>query len=254
MIKISRKYIAVLLILAIEVSAVEVTIKEAPLNTSKEKIDAFKEYLKANGNFTANSENDLLKNLEDDVTLANHYIAEGMSKNEEQKINNMINRYLAKAEVKRIQEKIKLDDKIIDSYYLDNIETFKMKPIADITILQFKTLESASDFFSKTKKKESKELMIDAKEEAAKLTQYKHPINKMYPVYRDSLRDYNESDYFTPPQYIKGQFVLLYVKSIEDKNRYYPLEKVRKYITDTLYKETFVRERRKIIDDYRGEK
>lgn len=252
--KVSKISIAILLAMSMQASAVEVSVKEANFVRNKDKKEAFKEYLKSIGNFTANSDNDLYENLEDDAILANHFIHKGISSMMQAKFENMVNRYFAEAQIKKMQNEIKLDDKIIKSYYLDNLETFKMKPVADIMILQFSTLEDASEFFNTTKDKNAQDVMNEAKKKSERLIEYKHPVNRMYPVYRDSLRDYNQSNYMTPPQYIKGKFAVLYVKNVEVKNAYYPLEEVKPYIINTLHKKTYVRERKSLLDTYREEK
>lgn len=253
MFKISKISIGILLAISVHVSAVEVNVKEAVFIGNKDKKDAFKEYLKSSGNFTANDDNDLYKNLEDDAILANYFIRNGISSMEQAKLENMVNRYFAEAQIKKVQNEIILDDKIIKSYYLDNLETFKIKPVADMTIVQFKTLEDASEFFFDTKDKNLKDVINDANEKAEKLTEYKHPVNRMYPGYRDSLKDYNQSNYLTPPQYIRGKFVVLYIRDIEVKNTYYSLEEVKSHIIKTLHQKTYIRERKKLIDNYREE-
>ncbi len=249
-----NKILILTLIAVLHVSAVEVSIKKAPFTSSKEKIIAFKKYLKTKGAFIANNEKDLVVNLEDDSILANAFFNKYFSKNTEAEIENMVNRYLADAYIKKIQQEIVLDDKIIESYYLDNLEKFKVKPVADILILQFENLADASDFYNSTKNIKSTDAIKNAKDKIKKQIKYKHPVNRMYPIYRDSLRDYKQSDYFTPPQYIRGNFAVLYIKNVIDENRYYPLKEVKKYIIETLHKEVYTRERKKIIDEYREKK
>jgi hypothetical protein len=241
--------------ITLQLSAVEVALKEAKFTQSKEKVKAFKKYLKNKGDFVANNEKDLLLNLEDDTILANQFFTKYYSKEVEAEVENMVNRYLADAYIKKIQDETVLDDKIVESYYLDNIEKFKVKPVADILILQFENLDDATKFYNTTKKdSNSLKIIRNAENKIKKKIDYKHPINRMYPAYRDSLRDYKQSDYFTPPQYIRGSFVVLYIRSVVDEDRYYPIKDVKKYILKTLHKEVYTKERKKILDNYRDKK
>ncbi|GEM_PF-6672195 len=246
--------IATLICVAAVGRAADVQVKVAPYVRNEERITAFDDYLRTEKHFRAQSRKDLEKNLRDDWILANSFLENAYTPEEKAKVVNLVNRYLAKREVQRIQKKIGISDDVLKSYYLDHISDYRLKPIVSMKIFHFKTLEDADTFFRFAKTHSYEEAVKKAEAMQTKPIDYTHPLNMMQPIFRLSMRNKTDKEYFTPPQFVGKDFAVLYVADIKPREGYVPFEKARKGIGKELWKKTYLRMRRQILDSYQDKK
>ncbi len=232
----------------------EVDVKPVPYVKNEKRVKAFDEYLREVKHFRANSWKDLEKNLRDDYLLANHFLKNGMNDDERARLTNMVNRYLAQREVQRIQKSIGISDDVTRSYYLDHLRDYKLKPIVSLKNFHFKTLEEADAFYRFAKENGYAKALQKAKTMGVEPIDYTHPLNMMQPLFRLSLKNRHDSGYFTPPQYVPKDFVVLYVADIKQRDGYIPYDKVKRAIARELWQKTYLRKRMEILSSYDGEK
>ena len=248
-----KKSILLTFVLVYFASAVDIDVKIEPYVKNEENIAAFNQYLKTEKHFTADSQKGLDKHLHDDWLLANHF-AKDMSSYEKALLTNMVNRYLARKEIEKIQKSIKLSNDVLKSYYLDNLKDYKLKPLVDLTVFNFKTLEDAHTFYKYSQEHNYTQTSEFAKEQEVKQFEYKYPLNKMMPIFRLSLRDLKQTGYFTPPLFYGKEFLVIYVKDIKQRDGYLSFKKVKGHIGTILHKQTYLQKRNELISIYQEEK
>lgn len=230
--------------------AVNVELNSSPYVKNQNNIDAFTVYLRDVKNFRANKEADLDKNLHDDWMLANNYLSKHITPLERAEVTNMVNRYLAAKEIRRVQESIQLSDDIVKSYYLDNLDKYRLKPMLNLTLFTSKNLDKAREFYDYA----SSHNIAQAKEYADKNSSkivykdYSASENRTVPVIRRAMRDMNSTNYFTPPLFHIDSFLVVYVDNIEQRSGYVEYERVKSSIVKLLRDKTFIQERKKIVE------
>ncbi len=248
--KIRRRLTALAIAWACSLGAVEVEITSSVYKTDENNILAFEQYLKEEKNFRAESRKDLEKNLREDWILAEVYVQNNFNDYEKSKLTNMVNRYLAKEQIKKIQKKIDISEDVVKSYYLDHLDNYKLKPYVEMKIFNFDTLESAHAFYIFTQSHTYDESLQHAVKEDIAYVQYNNPFNRMMPEMRHSLRDMKQKNYFTPPQLYKKQYMVTYIENITEREGYVAFEKTRKYIKKLLWKKTYLKQRSDLLSQY----
>jgi len=254
-IEVQKKIFSLMLICVISVSvkAIEVKLKVDEFILNENKVVAFKEFLQNTRRFKANSDQDLIKNLEEDWILANAYYKLGLNDIEKEKIINLVNREMAKKYIYRLQNEAKVSDDIAKSYYLDNIENYKVMPIIDMKIFRFKSLDECDKFYQFTKSHTFVNVLDYVRDNNITVLPYKTRYNSMFPVYRNSIKDYKQIKYFTPPQFISGFFTVLYINDIiKSDKKYIPYSMIKQEIMKELNKKLYLQKRKSIIDKFRG--
>jgi len=236
---------------ACSLGAVEVEVKSSVYKTDENNILAFDRYLQDDKNFRAESRKDLEKNLHEDWILAEIYIKDNFNDFEKAKVTNLVNRFLAKEQVKKIQKEIKISDDIIKSYYLDHLAEYKLKPYVEMKIFNFDTIESAYEFYIFSRSHTFDESMKYAINNNISPEKYNHPLNRMMPEMRYSLRDTKQKKYFTPPQVFKQHYMVSYIENVTERDGYVEFKNVKKYIEKILWKETYLQKRFDLVSQYK---
>jgi hypothetical protein len=203
------------------------------------------------------SDNGARKVAKENKILANEYIKKfGLSNFDKSKIEVMVNTYLADNMVRRIQNKIKIPDKVLYSYYLDNKEKFRTGDQIDFISFEFDDMRKAVDFYVKVKDKDFSYAQKIADKDNVKTKNFLNQrIFKIDPNIKKYLDDH-KSGYFLPPIYLKGRNIkVLYVKNykLSDKNDYLSFEQVKEEIAKKLKKANFIKERNKLLEKYKRE-
>lgn len=201
--------------------------------------------------FTPNNDNDIRKIILDNKMLANAFIeSKDFDKQAKLRLEVSVNEMLAKQYVKTIQAKISISDDIAKSYYYDHIDNFKYGPMAKLDIYTFPKLDDAFSTYERVRSKGPDEVrkMLEAK--GVKSRPYNGALKFMYPEIRNALRNSKDQNYFTPPQYHDGGFILIYVKEMNASENIVPFEKVKKSILLDLRKKTYLKMREEAIKQH----
>jgi hypothetical protein len=247
-----RKAMELIVLVLLHMSAIqgaEVDLKAVPYQKDELRIQAFEQYLRQSRHFRPQKHSELDRNLKEDWLLANRFIKEGMSPEEKAWITNALNRELARMEIERIQRSVKISDDVPKSYYMDHLEGYKLRPILSFDIYIFKSLDKAEEFYQYTKKHTKKEADEYAKKEKVKIIPYKAAENKTLPLLRRIMKDRRRTGYFSPPVFLNNEFSVVYVADIEQRKGYLPYEKVKPRIMETLFKQTYLEERKRVVDE-----
>ncbi|SMC10168.1 hypothetical protein [Nitratiruptor tergarcus] len=193
------------------------------------------------------------KLAEENRILANAYIKRyGLDNNDIARIKVETELYLANHMVKNIQNSIKLSDKVLYSYYIDHKDQFKGSDKVDLVIFYFKDPEKAVDFYIKAKGK----TLEEAKKIASKdivIKEYKNlDIKKMKPFFQNIIQKYGPK-HFLPPIFDEVSSVS-YIQDYHKAQKYKKFEDVKEEIRKLLYSKTFLRERNKILLQYKSGK
>ena len=238
---------------AILLQAVDVQVKIEPYKSNEMNIEAFKQFLIDKMHFHPDNQKDLDKRLNEDWLLANYFVKKYNSPFEEADVTNMVNRYLADKAVEKIQRSVKISDDVLRSYYLDHKNKYRMKAIVTFDLYTFKSLQKADAFYRFAKEHNASEVAAYTKKERIKTSSYKSRLNMMLPVFRLVMIDLEQSGYYTPPVYYNHDFDVLYIKNIEKKDEYVPYRVAKKEIAKKLYKQTFLKKRKEILETFMDE-
>lgn len=221
--------------------------------TSMQHIDAMKEYLFETQRFTPNSDQDVVDILIENKLLTEAYM-KLRNKSAIHAMKDVVSEaYFAKAMIKLKQKLISIPAEVVKSYYLDHIDEYKMKPIIDLDIMMIKSLDTAFDVFNQSRLKTYNEVKKYAQGKGVNIKKYRQPVNRMPVFLRKTLRNYTDSQYFTPPQHTRKGFMILYVKSVEPQKGYWPFEKAKKEIEKKLYKQSYLNMRKKLVAELKNE-
>lgn len=244
------KWAVAAIVMATVAMAVDVELKSAPFARNENNLAAFDQYLQEEKHFRAASKKDLEKNLREDWILAEHYIKNGLSDYEKAMIVNMVNGYLARKETEKMQREAGIDEKVVKSYYLDHLAEYKLKPILQLKIFRFDTLDNAFDFFQYARE----HTYTEAEDFASKMGVAKKPFN--YPSnmapreYRNALRDMTQTGYFTAPQLIRDEYTILYVEKITHREGSVPFGEIKETLSQELWKKTYLKKRAELVSSY----
>lgn len=235
-------------------NAADVVLEAVPYEKNESRIQAFEYYLKTEEHFVAKDPKELDQKLQEDWLLANRLIREGMTDFEKGRVVNALNRFMAKMEIKRIQDAVKIPDDVPMSYYIEHKNNYKLKPVFSFVLYSFKTFDDALAFYSYASVHAKAEVDQYATDNNISTRPYVAPENRTLPALRLMMKDKASVDYFTYPVLIKRNFNVIYVDGIEERSGYMPYGKVKNHILSVLFKETYLRAREKAIDEERRQK
>ncbi len=201
------------------------------------------------------SEKGARKIAKENRILANEYLkTKGLDKYDITKIKIMIETYLADKLIKDIQNNIKLPEKTLLSYYLDNKEQFRKGDTVDIISFEFDDMRKAIQFYNKVKDKDFDYAQKIADKEGVNTKVYNNQErDTMFNVIKKYVEKGKEK-YFLPPITIQGHVKVMYVQHYNKSNEYYSFEEAKDKIKKKLFDETFARERNKILAKYKEAK
>jgi len=149
-----------------------------------------------------------------------------------------------------LQRKIKIPEKVLKSYYYDNIEKFRTHPEVQFIRYRFNNYKDAYTFYQDLLLSKNPKKIIEKyhpkvyQEPFVKITKLKEPYK--------SFVQSQKSGYPLPPIVVKKNvYDVFYIKNYKQENKYKPYEKVKKEIEDLLYKQTFAKRREEILKKYR---
>lgn len=196
------------------------------------------------------------KLVKENRILANAYLKKyGLSSEDMTRIKVETELYLANTMVRKIQNKIKLSDKVLYSYYVDNKDKFKNADSVDLSIFYFKDPEKAFRFYWEAKDKNFE----DAKKLAKQISKdvvikdYKEvKLSTMKPFFKNLIKKYG-TGHLMPPIFDEITSVS-FIHTYHKAKGYKRFEDVKEEIRKILYNKTFLRERNKILLQYMGKK
>ena len=243
-----------LLFFAINIYAIQISITPDK-NVSNIKIgsmdkQALKSYLKDTIGFVI-TEKGAKKVAKENRILANVYLKRyPLDTFTKHRIKIMIEDYLAKKMVDKVQKQIAISPKVIQSYYYDHLQDFKKPATVDLVGFDFPSYESAVDFYYKIRNKDIEFAKKLAKQKNITIASYRHKkIKDLAPSIQKILKKDKEK-YFLPPLIIGDHIKILYVSSYHKAKGYIPLKKVEGKIKKYLYDKTFFQYRKKILEEY----
>ena len=238
----------IFLLLSISVQAVEVKVREKPPSANVEFVQAFKDYIEGKTGFIPNSDEDVKRIEYENELLANAYFHKHHGKYLDTWVNVLVNDKMAKKMIREIQESIIIDDEVLRSYYLANLDKYRAAEQAKVDVFLFDTIESAFDVYKYSRQHDINTSRAYAKAHALKMVAYNTSIHSLYPTVRASITDRKKQDYFTPPYLSSKKFALTYVHKVWDPDTILSYESVKAGIVRMLHKKTYLRERKKLVE------
>lgn len=229
----------------------DVVMNAVPYEENEARIQAFEYYLKTEEHFVAKEPKELQQKLQEDWLLANRLLREGMTDFEKGRVVNALNRFMAKMQIKRIQDAVKIPDDVPMSYYIEHKNNYKLKPVFTFELYRFKRFDDALAFYNYASVHAKADVDQYVKDNNISTRPYVAPENRALPALRLMMKDKTSVDYFTYPVLIKRNFNVIYVDDIEKRAGYLPYGKVKKHILSILFKETYLRAREKTIEEER---
>ena len=243
-------YVVIFINIAIPLSAVQLQItQDQKIETSQIDENAIKSYFKDVLGFVI-SDKGAEKLVKENRILSDEYLRKySLNDFEYARARVMVEDYLSKLLIDKFQNKINLDDKVLLSYYYDNLEKFKESDKVDIIGYEFDSYDKALDFYYTIKK---------AHTPLSQAVQKFSPDIKNYPAQKLSSINYkvkrlikkNASSYFLPPLFLGEKVKVLYIKKYYPAEGYIPFQKVRNKIKKILFDETFLKYRNQLIQQY----
>ena len=243
---------AIFLSFSQSIFALDITIKPSKNynQVSQADIKAMQEYVKRKYHlflYKKSAKNAVI----DSRILSNEYFKKGLfTPKEKKKLQIELEMRYADKYIDYLQRKIKIPEKVLRSYYYDNIEKFKADPEVQFIRYRFDNYKDANNFYQ--------DLLIS--KNPKKIIEKYHPkihqepfvkVAKLKEPYRSFVQP-QKSGYPLPPVVVKKNvYDVFYVKNYKQENRYKPYENVKKEIEDLLYKQTFAKKREEILKEYR---
>jgi len=228
---------------AIEVSLME----DTNITVDKDDIQGIRNLFVQKYNFHITDTKGAKRIVRENRLLANQFLKEGLFKKKKKEIILEIEDMLAKRYIKHLQNKTKISDKIAKSYYLDNIQKYKKLSKVTMVRYRFDNFDDAYGFY-----KESNTTSIDALKKKYKpndqLTIEKE-VDKL-PKFIQGFVESDKESYALPPFVVsKGKIDVFYVQKYHPSDGgYIPFEEVKDRIKRELHKQTFSKERKKILE------
>ena len=224
-------------------------IEKGSVGASAEEVGILRELIMQRNHFVPSSDKDVEKIIIDNKKLSNAFV-DCCWPERKVELEVELNELLAKKYIRYIQAQVKIPDDIAKSYYLDNIEKYKYGPTAKLDIYTFDKLEDAFETYQKLESLPLKKALALLREKKVESYPYSGPLKFMYPHIRAALKNKKDKDYFTPPQFDGGKFILIYVKELDEDDHYVEYEKVKQSIVRELHKKTYLRMRDEALKKY----
>ena len=244
-----------LFIMIIPLFGIEVKIfpdKDTNITISILEKNALKKFVKSTMNFELLDEG-AYKIAKENRALANEYLKQKkLSSYDIARIKTEIEMYLANHFIEDIQKNVKIPEKILMSYYLDNKNKFKKVDEASIVLIFFNNYDNAAKFYENVKNRDYPYAKTLANEYNATIKEYGFKkITKLKSPAKDYLLQFKKAGIFLPPVVLSPNTVsILYVKKYKIGKGYQDFEDVKEDIRKFLYNKTFLRERNKILRKY----
>ena len=189
--------------------------------------------------------------VSDSRILSNEYFQNGLfTPTEKKKLQIELEMRYADKYIDYLQRKIKIPEKVLKSYYYDNIEKFKIDPKVQFLRYRFNNYNDAYSFYKDLLKSKDPQKIVQKYHPQV----YQEPfvkVPKLKEPYK-SLIQPQKSGYPLPPIVVKKDaYDVLYVKSYKQGNKYKSYENVKREIEDLLYKQTFAKKREEILRKYK---
>ncbi len=244
-----------LLFIVVPLFAIEVKVypdRDTNISISITEKNALKDFVKSTMNFVLRDKG-AYNIAKENRVLANEYIKRKKLLNYDlARIKVEAEMYLATQLVQDIQNNIKLSDKLLLSYYLDNKERFKKPDEADIVLIFFNNYDDAAKFYENVKNRDFSYAKQLVKKYNATIKDYGFKkITELKPPTKEYLLQYKKSGIFLPPVILAPKSIsILYVKEYRIGKGYRNFEDVKEDIRKFLHNKTFLRERNKILKKY----
>ena len=228
--------------------AIEVKLlQDSNITVDNDDVRAIRNFFVQKYNFHITDTRGAKKIVEENRILANQFLKEGLFQKNKKSIQIEIEDMLAKRYVKDLQNRTKISDKVAKSYYLDNIQKYKKPPKVSIVSYRFEDIDNAYRFY-KESNTTSIDLLVKKYKPIKQMEIEKKEINALPKSIRDFI-DPDKNSYTLPPFVIsKGKVDVFYIKEYYPADGYIPFEDVKNQIKNSLHKQTFAKERKKILE------
>ncbi len=154
---------------------------------------------------------------------------------------------LSELYVKQNQEKIEINDQIIESYYKTNQKEFIKDNIFDLDAYTFTSFDKALPFYQTYQfaPEKAKQYAMDSN---ISMLSEKLEYKKIAPAIKSVLQDHNKTNYFTAPIVLKEKTLVVHVKAATESG-YYTLEESKEKIKTILLQKIFATTRSKLLAD-----
>ena len=233
-------------------SAIEINIQpDKKIDISNADINALKRYLLRKFHFHISPEG-AKKIVKENRVLANEYLKKGLlTPTEKERLKIELETRFADEFVEHMQRTIKIPEETLKSYYYDHIKDFKNSDQANLVRYRFKDYKNALAFYEAAKKNEDTIDRLLKKYGGKEMFKGEIHVEKL----REPLRSFVKNSApksFIPPIALRADAVDVYlIRSYKKNPKYKPFKEVKDKIEDILYKQTFKKERDKIIEKYR---
>ena len=223
------------------------------INVTRSDLGEYKTYIKKKYNYVITDNEGAKKLIRENRILANEFLKNGMYKKEKEYIKIMLEDYLADKYVQNIQRSIKIPEKVLYSYYLDNKEKFKKPSQVNIIRFRFKTYDDAADFYNKARTLHNEQAIKKlAMQHNAQIKDYGwRNVTTLKKNFTSFIKK-NEKSYLIPPFIQNAQATnVYYIRDYKKEGDYYSFDKVKQKIRDILYAKTFEQKREEILKRYK---
>jgi len=223
------------------ISSFAVTLHISPdekVDVTAQDVDAMKQYVKDKFHFIMN-ENGAKKIVKENRILSNVYLKKGLLTPFEQSVLRIeVEKKLADNLIKKTQKKSILPEKVLKSYYYDHLQDFRKPDEIEVIRYRFGNFADAYKFYQGDKNVSYKKENLGWRY----VSSIKRPFNEFIVK--------NKKNYYTPPFVLGKQDIDVYYIADykENKENYFPYEKVKSRIERIIYARTFERDRRKYLE------
>lgn len=159
---------------------------------------------------------------------------------------------LADLYVKQNQEKVEINNTVLESYYKTNPKEFQEDQLINTIVYNFNDYESASTFYN-TFKTNALKSEAYAKEHNITNNAQEIEIGKISPMVKDALRDFEQKEYLTAPLFFQKKFIIVLIKDIKPNTKKSYLNHVD-YITNVLKQKTLLDARKALLNKLKESK
>ena len=245
------KTILILPLLALILQATEPI--DRNFSVTPRHVDAMKAHLYEKTRFKPNADKDVIQILQDNHLLAQQYLSKLDPQQRQIEMDVILDEVFAEKMIKDAQRKAKIPEDVVRSYYLDNLENYRLHPLYTLHIYQSDDFEQLFQLFQFATDHGAKD--VSAKAEALKLkaVQYRQPYKRMPPYLRDLLDDSAKAGKYFPPLYTPKGFVVIHVADVKPQEGYWDFQNAAISIRSTLYQKTYLRMRDTLLKELRHE-
>jgi hypothetical protein len=222
---------------------ITITQTDALSKPTKGEIDAIKAiYINNNIGIDTNKAKELIT---ENRILAKEYLrSHEMPEVFKENILLSAEKQLADKMVALIQKDIKIDEEVLNSYYIAHKKDFIHAEIVDICIIQFDSFKEASTFYFQNQNdfKNIQQHCLDDNSTTRKTL----AIDSLHQSLKEQILFSDKEELLLTPQFFKDHYSLVYSRVVEYPG-YTPFEKVKDEIKYILHQQTFNKRKQEIL-------